>query len=1038
MADFVANFDLERNEIEAEFDLEQPVQFDALFKINPAGASWGSITGTLSNQTDLKNELDTLSGQIDSNHQAITEINTTIQGYGDIVTYNASDFATSAQGLLADTALQPNDNISELTNDVGYITSASLPIVNNGILTIQKNGSNVAVFSANQSGNQTANIIVPTDTSDLTNNAGYTTNIGTVTSVNDVSPDSEGNVTLSIPAAQVNSDWNASSGVAEILNKPNLATVATSGSYNDLSNKPTIPSEVTESTVSGWGFTKNEGTVTSVNNTQPINGNVTISIPDTSNLANKDLSNLSSTGNAKFQTPLVSGTNIKTINSTTLLGSGDIEVQPTIDVNNKLDSDLVDDTNQTHKFATASQLTQIGTNQSDISTINGKIPSQASTSNQLADKQYVDNAIQTNSAHFRGNWSTWANVPTNVNDYPADDDGNKTPTTNDYMVVQDASDYTGDTLEGAWQFTYTGIWSTNSKAGWQPRFQINESPLTPSQLSALNSGITSTLVTQIGTNQSNISSLQTTVAGKQDILVSGTNIKTINNESILGSGNIDIQTGGTVDDNFSTTSENPLQNKVITNALMDVTTGSYYVYGSPTISNNIISNMSTSDYILTDYVWNCTSSDNWALTIKIQDFDYTLANSPMIFTNSLDDTKSIEIGFSNFYLYVKLSSDGSTWDIADTFYTHSNFIGGNTEIVIQYDQYGSLTVLQSTAQGYWMQLAGYTNSVYNTNSQMKIYNSIGSTGISINLANSSMVVNSSTVWNGANGAIAYTPKFQEKLVSGTNIKTVNNTSLLGSGNIDTSEVFIAEYGVTSFTDIETAYNAGKVVFCKYNNFLYVLQQFMPVAEAIFTAINSTSSGIIHCDYSTSVGTNGWFAQYNTLQSTVSKVTSISIASTDTQYPSAKCVYNELADKADTDLSNLSSTGQKVIDGDFVPSAKDLSSVKAVGSYTIDLQSYLPSDGAKYEVWLTGSNYTSGSTYTRYKLYTDVMNAQLPVNSQGANYPWLTHTGTNSREGCFIIKVPVERYIYEIIEGAAFNDRYVPLTALGYRRIGTNS
>lgn len=44
-----------------------------------------------------------------------------------------------------------------------------------------------------------------------------------------------------IPSAQVNSDWNASSGVAQILNKPELATVATSGSYNDLSNKPTIP-----------------------------------------------------------------------------------------------------------------------------------------------------------------------------------------------------------------------------------------------------------------------------------------------------------------------------------------------------------------------------------------------------------------------------------------------------------------------------------------------------------------------------------------------------------------------------------------------------------------------------------------------------------------------------------------------------------------------------------------------------------------------------------------------------------------------------
>ena len=33
-----------------------------------------------------------------------------------------------------------------------------------------------------------------------------------------------------------------------------------SGSYNDLTDKPTIPDAVTESTVSGWGFTKNTGT----------------------------------------------------------------------------------------------------------------------------------------------------------------------------------------------------------------------------------------------------------------------------------------------------------------------------------------------------------------------------------------------------------------------------------------------------------------------------------------------------------------------------------------------------------------------------------------------------------------------------------------------------------------------------------------------------------------------------------------------------------------------------------------------------------
>ena len=55
----------------------------------------------------------------------------------------------------------------------------------------------------------------------------------------------------SIPAAQVQSDWNASTGLGEILNKPTLFSgsytdltnkpTLFSGSYSDLTNKPTIP-----------------------------------------------------------------------------------------------------------------------------------------------------------------------------------------------------------------------------------------------------------------------------------------------------------------------------------------------------------------------------------------------------------------------------------------------------------------------------------------------------------------------------------------------------------------------------------------------------------------------------------------------------------------------------------------------------------------------------------------------------------------------------------------------------------------------------
>lgn len=62
---------------------------------------------------------------------------------------------------------------------------------------------------------------------------------------------------------------------------------------------------------------------------------------------------------------------------------------------------------------------------------------------------------------------------------------------------------------------------------------------------------------------------ETALAGKQATLVSGTNIKTINGNSILGEGNLVIESGSqiTVDSALSTSSTNPVQNKVITAAL---------------------------------------------------------------------------------------------------------------------------------------------------------------------------------------------------------------------------------------------------------------------------------------------------------------------------------------------------------------------------------------------------------------------------------------------------------------------------------------
>ena len=124
---------------------------------------------------------------------------------------------------------------SELTNDSGFTTF-------DGDYNSLTNKPDLATVATSGDYDDLQNKptipVVPTNVSAFTNDAGYTTFDGDYNSLTNKP---------TIPAAQVNSDWNASSGVAQILNKPTLATVATTGSYNDLSNKPTIPAAQVQS-----------------------------------------------------------------------------------------------------------------------------------------------------------------------------------------------------------------------------------------------------------------------------------------------------------------------------------------------------------------------------------------------------------------------------------------------------------------------------------------------------------------------------------------------------------------------------------------------------------------------------------------------------------------------------------------------------------------------------------------------------------------------------------------------------------------------
>lgn len=99
---------------------------------------------------------------------------------------NGADITTTYQTKLGtQTAYTSKGSATKVpqitTNTLGQVTgitevTITQPTVNNGTLTIQKNGTNVQTFSANQSGNATANIVVPTKTSDLTNDSGFITN----------------------------------------------------------------------------------------------------------------------------------------------------------------------------------------------------------------------------------------------------------------------------------------------------------------------------------------------------------------------------------------------------------------------------------------------------------------------------------------------------------------------------------------------------------------------------------------------------------------------------------------------------------------------------------------------------------------------------------------------------------------------------------------------------------------------------------------------------------------------------------------------
>jgi len=121
--------------------------------------------------------------------------------------------------------------------------------------------------------------------------------------------------------------------------------------------------------------------------------------------------------------------------------------------------------------------------ESDIDAIEDKIPTQATSSNQLADKDFVNSSIATETAHYI---SDNGNPFTSVESLPTEG-----VTNNDYAFVT-GTDTEGNTYYDRYKATVSG-----STVTWAKEFRLNNSSFTSNQWLTINSGLTSTDKTKL-------------------------------------------------------------------------------------------------------------------------------------------------------------------------------------------------------------------------------------------------------------------------------------------------------------------------------------------------------------------------------------------------------------------------------------------------------------------------------------------------------------------------------------------------------------
>lgn len=482
---------------------------------------------------------------------------------------------------------------------------------------------------------------------------------------------------------------------------------------------------------------------------------------------------------ASKQDTLVSGRNIKTINGQTLLGEGNIEIQgggtaDSVEWDNVL-SKPDDIVNITERLAAKLDTATYNSEKANFATkdeLNSKADASAIAdmatqtwvqgqgyltevpSNYVTDSELTEALAN---KQDKGNYALKSDLNTlaTKEELAAKADASALSAKQDTLVSgTNIKTINGETILGAGDITIQGGTSNWDDITGKPEFA---EVATSGDYNDLTNKPTIPDVSNLAT--------KTELASKQDTLVSGTNIKTVNGQSLLGNGNIDITSGGTitVDSALSTTSENPVQNKVITNAINGKQDAGDYALKSeiPDVStlatkeeladkqdaltagagiqiadNTIrtVNNVQQAKIIpqTSGFIFNTISVDN--------------AGNPSIVNAQLSNTKDQDIQFepdssnpSTPIVYVKLSDNVVRKTVADQTYATKQELAGKLDTATYNSEKEGFETKENAAATY--QVKGD----YATTAQL-------------------------------NGK-------QDTLVSGTNIKTVNGQSILGEGDI---------------------------------------------------------------------------------------------------------------------------------------------------------------------------------------------------------------------------------------------------------------